>query len=587
MLKTENIYTQFCVVGGGLAGICAAVAAAREGTKVVLMHDRPMLGGNASSEIRMWVCGAQGDNVTETGILEELFTENLRSNPYKLYPVFDSLLWQLVKNEPNITPLMNCSCMAAEMSDESHIKSVTGWQLTTQRFIKVEADCFADCSGDSILAPLTGAHFRCGREAASEFGENVGTETADKKTMGNSCLIQARKLDKKVTFTPPPFAKKLTEEDVKYRCPDMNSSSENFWYLELGGDKDTITDAEAIRDELIPLAYGMWDYIKNSGRFPDADFWQLDFIGWLPGKRESRRMVGKYLMTQNDITSDRVFPDVAAFGGWGLDDHDPAGFYYNGHPNTSYVTPAPYAIPYRALYSENIGNLFFAGRNISMTHAAMSSTRVMGTCAVCGQAVGTAAAIAERYGCTPDDVYREHIGLLQDTLLWNDCLLPHRPRRVEKLTENAVLMLNGEKSTVPEVLRDGNDRENVLECRLGDEIGYGFSAPQTVRQIRIIFDSDLNRTTLPGDGCERKHMTRCNLLPDSPVMCLPSTLCKEFELTAVYADGTRKTLLHESENARRMVKLTCNEENVTAIFLKMISANSGGKTARLFSFELK
>ena len=587
MLCTEEIKTRFCVIGGGLAGICAAVAAAREGTPVMLMHDRPMLGGNASSEIRMWVCGAQGDNVTETGILEELFTENLRSNPYKPYPVFDSLLWQLVKNEPNITLLMNCSCMAAEMSDECHIGSVTGWQLTTQKFIKVTADYFADCSGDSILAPLTGAHFRVGREAASEFGENVSTKSADKKTMGNSCLIQARKLDKKVSFTPPAFAKKLTEEDVKFRCPDMECSSENFWYLELGGDKDTIGDAEAVRDELISLAYGMWDYVKNSGRFKDADYWQLDFIGWLPGKRESRRMVGKYIMDQNDIFSDRDFPDVAAFGGWGLDDHDPAGFYYDGHPNTSYVTPAPYAIPYRTLYSENIENLFFAGRNISMTHSAMSSTRVMGTCAVCGQAVGTAAAIAARYGCSPDEVYKEHIGLLQDTLQWNDCLLPHRQRKVRELTKKAALLLNGEECPSLEVLRDSNDRENIFECAFGSGIEYRFDSPEKIKEIRLIFDSDLNRTTLPGDYCERKHMTRCNLLPDSPVMRLPSTLCKEYTVSVVYADGSSKTLRHEKENARRLVKIPCDEKDVTSVILKMLSANSGGKTARLFTMELK
>lgn len=587
MLKTETIDTEFCVVGGGLAGICAAVAAAREGTKVVLMHDRPMLGGNASSEVRMWVCGAQGDNVTETGILEELFMENLRSNPYKLHPVFDALLWQLVKNEPNITVLMNCSCMDAEMSDERHIRSVTGWQMTTQKFIKVRAPLFADCSGDSILAPLTGAHYRVGREAADEFGENVGTVTADKKTMGNSCLIQARKLDKKVTFTPPGFAKKLTDEDVRYRCPDMNCSSENYWYLELGGDRDTIGDAETIRDDLIALAYGMWDYIKNSGRFEDADYWQLDFIGWLPGKRESRRMVGKYLMTQNDITADRAFPDVAAFGGWGLDDHDPAGFYYDGHPNTSYSTPAPYAIPYRALYSENIDDLFFAGRNISMTHAAMSSTRVMGTCAVCGQAVGTAAALAVRLGCSPDEIYMKHLSLLQDTLLWNDCLLPHHPRRAAGLTKRARILYNGREDPAAECLRDGNDRENVLSCAPGDTVEYAFDAPAAIGEIRIVFDSDLNRVTLPGDGCERKHMTRCNLLPDAPVMRLPSTLCKGFTVSLRSADGSEKTLLTEDANARRLVRIPCREQNVTAVILRVRSVNSGGEKAGVFSMEIR
>ena len=229
MLKTLQYHADLCVVGGGLAGMCAAIAAARHGTKVVLMQERPVLGGNASGEIRMWVCGAQGSNVRETGILEELALENLRRNPYKLYPIWDSVLWDAVRREENITLLLNCSCMDAEMDAQNHIAAVTGWQMTTQAFCRVEAKLFADCSGDSILAPLTGAHYRVGREAASEFGENVSVETEDRKTMGMSCLIQAHKGTERVTFTPPAFAKKLTEDDVRYRRPYMKSSGENFW----------------------------------------------------------------------------------------------------------------------------------------------------------------------------------------------------------------------------------------------------------------------------------------------------------------------------------------------------------------------
>lgn len=586
MLQTVEYKADFCVVGGGLAGICAAVAAARRGVKVVLMHDRPMLGGNASSEIRMWVCGAQGKNVAETGIMEELFMENLRINPYKLYPVFDGMLWDFVTKEKNITLLMNCTCMDAE-TENNVIRSVTGWQMTTQKFCKVYADNFSDCSGDSILAPLTGAHFRVGREAADEFGENVSAKTADKKTMGNSCLIQAHRGTEKVAFTPPSFAKKLTEEDVKYRRPNMKSEYENYWYLELGGTRDTIGDAELIRDDLIALAYGMWDYIKNSGKYEDADYWQLDFIGFLPGKRESRRMVGKVIMTQNDITSDRAFEDVAAYGGWPLDDHDPEGFYYDGHPNTLYKTPAPYAIPYRALYSENIENLFFAGRNISMTHAAMSSTRVMATCAVCGQAVGTAAAVAKKYACTPDEVYGNHLEELQENLLWDDCLLPHKPRKVNALTESAKLTVNGKTNAEAEKIRDGNDRENLFICGSGDVTEYRFDSPVSVGEIRLIFDSDLDRLTLPGGECERKHMTRCNLFPDSPVMHLPTTLCKSFAVSVISADGTEKILADVTDNARRAVKIKCEEKNIAAVRLVMREAHCGGEEMRLFSFDVK
>lgn len=587
MPETMDYSTDFCVVGGGLAGICASVAAARRGIKVVLMHERPMLGGNASSEIRMWVCGAQGRNVTETGLLEELFMENLWMNPYKLYPMFDALLYQFVKREPNITLLLNCSCFDAQMKDKETIESVTGWQMTTQRFIRVRANYFADCSGDSILAPLTGAHFRVGREAASEFGERINVPVADQKTMGNSCLIQAHLGKEKVTFTPPPFAKKLHAEDLRYRRPDLNSDSENFWYLELGGDRDTVADAEQIRDELVALAYGMWDYIKNSGEFKNAEYWQLDFIGFLPGKRESRRMLGKVIVTQNDILSDRNWPDAAAYGGWPLDDHDPAGFRYDGHPNTAYDTPAPYAIPYRALYSVNIRNLFFAGRNISMTHAAMSSSRVMATCALCGQAVGTAAAIAAAHGVLPHDVYETYLAALQDALLWDDCMLPHHPRTPSEVMTQAELTLDGAYTAALENLRDGNDRENVFICEAGQQILCRFRTPRQITEVRIVFDSDLDRQTLPGSQTERRHMTRCNLLPDSPVMHLPSTLCSDFILEGLDETGSPVITKKTTNNLHRLVKLPLHGRKLSALRLTPLAAHAGGTQMRLFSLDVQ
>ena len=163
-LKSIYHKVDLCVVGGGLAGMCAAVAAARHGIKVALMHDRPVYGGNASSEIRMWVCGAHGKNNRETGIIEEIALETLYRNPYRRYPMWDAILFELINNEKNITPILNCSCNDIEM-DGSKIKKVIGWQTTTQCYHIIEAKLFADCSGDSILAPLSGAEYRWGRES--------------------------------------------------------------------------------------------------------------------------------------------------------------------------------------------------------------------------------------------------------------------------------------------------------------------------------------------------------------------------------------------------------------------------------------
>ena len=289
-------YADFCVVGGGLAGMCAAISAARGGSKVVLIQDRPVLGGNASSEIRMWISGASGSNNRETGLIEEIELTSLWRNPDKNYYIWDGILYEKVRSEKNITLLLNCSVCDAEMQ-ENTIVSVTGWQTTTQRWHTVQASYFADCSGDSVLAPLTGAQYRVGREAASEFGEKTSQGTADLQTMGMSCLMQFRKTDRPSEFIPPAWALELPEEVLRFRVPNLNATAENFWYLELGGNRDSIHDTEEIRDELVALAYGMLNYIKNSGKFPDAAYWELDWMGFLPGKRESRRMIGPLLMT--------------------------------------------------------------------------------------------------------------------------------------------------------------------------------------------------------------------------------------------------------------------------------------------------
>jgi len=590
-LKTVTLQADFCVVGGGLAGLCAAVAAARHGTKTVLMHERPMLGGNASSEIRMWVCGAQGENNRETGLIEELQLSSLHYNPYKIYSLWDAQMFAFAKAEPNLTLLLNTSCMDAEM-DGSRIVSVTGWQLTTQRFVKVEAKYFADCSGDSILAPLTGADFRIGREAAAEFGEETMATEADSKTMGMSCLLQGRKLDHPVPFIAPAWAKKLTADDLRRRHPNLERSSENFWYLELGGDRDSIGDTEELRDELVALAYGMWDAYKNSGEFPDAEYWQLDFLGFLPGKRESRRMLGDYLMTQGDVAAGGEFEDIVAFGGWPLDDHDPRGFYNPGHGCLQVQSKSPYGIPYRCLYSRNIDNLYFAGRNISMTHAAMSSSRVMATCAILGQAAGTAAAIAAKYGTSPRGVYESHLAELKETLMYDDCFLPYNSRTVSEAALNAELSCDDALGGDILNLRNGIDRNNHtygegeqgFTMGIGASVEYHMDTPTEVSRVRVVFDSDLDRVTLPGDKCERTHTMRASVKPDSPVMCMPKTLAKVFSIE-VETEAGWEGVIFETENLRRLVSVPICRA-VTGIRLTVMET-WGAQDVHIMSFDFE
>lgn len=544
-MKSKMHNVDFCVVGGGLAGLCSAISAARHGITVALMHDRPVLGGNASSEIRMWVGGAHGKNNRETGILEEIMLENMYRNPGRNYSIWDSILYEKAKYERNITLLLNCSCNDLQKEDNK-IRSVKGWQLTTQTWHIVKADLFADCSGDSILAPLSGAEFRIGRESASEFNEDIEPEEADNKTMGMSCLIQARETDKPQAFIPPKWAYKyLSDDDLPYRNHDVRSS--NFWWIELGGEQDTIHDTEEIRDELLRVAFGVWDHIKNHGDH-GAENWILDWVGFLPGKRESRRYIGDYIINQNDVRSEGRFDDIVAYGGWSMDDHHPGGMRWRGQPTIFHPAPSPFGIPYRSLYSRNVENLLFAGRNISATHAAMSSTRVMATCAIIGQAVGTSASIAIQNKLSPRGVYQQKINELKQRLMDDDCYLPWNVREIPDLTKEAKLSAS---EGDPEPLRNGIDRpigeiDNGWSGSTGSWIQYSFDKPQRIKELRFVFDSDLNRSGL--------NMP-CNYPLNTEPLSVPKTMIRSFRIEFLNANNEIIETKEESNNYQRLVRI--------------------------------
>ena len=576
-----------CVIGGGISGMCAAVAAARHGAKVLLMQERPMLGGNASSEIRMWVCGAHGRNNKETGLIEEMMLENLYRNPDKNYSVWDGIMYELVRYQDGIELLLNCTCNACEMDGDA-IRSVTGWQMTTQSFHEVHARLFADCSGDSVLAPLSGADFRIGREARAEFGEDIAPEVSDCKTMGMSCMLQAREEDRPSTFIPPKWAYHYNKEDLlPYRLPDMTSPMENFWYLELGGEQDSIADAETLRDELLKTAYGIWDYVKNAPENREANRnWRLDWMGILPGKRESRRYLGDYVMTQNDVRAEGRFEDLVAYGGWSMDDHHPGGFRTKEKPTIFHPAPSPYGIPYRSMYSRNIANLMFAGRNISVTHTAMSSTRVMATCGTIGQAVGTAAAIAIRDGLSPRGVYQQRMGELKQMLMEDDCYLPFNRREVPELTRDAELICSAADA---ENLRNGLDRpigdaDNGCHIPLGEAVTYDFGKSVRIGRIRLIFDSDLNRDTLPEPECWMERNMIHNRPLHRPDSYVPRTMLRAYRLQGITPAG-ETVLLYEAENNYQ--RLNCIEMDCEVTSISMIPlATWGAEDCHLFSFDI-
>ncbi len=574
-MRQKTHHVDFCVVGGGLAGMCAAIAAARHGAKVLLMQDRPVLGGNASSEVRMWICGAHGSNNRETGIVEEIELENRYRNPNQVLSIWDSIMYEKVRFEDNITLLLNCSCNELQM-DGNRIRVIKGWQLTTQTWHVVEADLFADCSGDSILAPLSGAEFRVGREAASEFGESIQPEEADQFTMGMSCLIQARETDRPQKFIAPKWAYRYeSDADLPYR--DHSVPNANFWWIELGGEQDSIYDTEEIRDELLKVAFGVWDHIKNRGDH-GAENWELDWVGFLPGKRESRRYVGDHTLTQNDVRAEGRFPDLVAYGGWSMDDHHPGGMHWPGKPTIFHPAPSPFGIPYRCLYSRNIDNLYFAGRNISTTHAALSSTRVMATCAILGQAVGTAAAMAAAEDLTPRQIYEKRIPQLQQALLEDDAYLPWQVRQVPALSESAQLTA---AVNDPEPLRNGVDRpvgddDNGWYGRLGSWVEYRFEAPRDISRVRLIFDSDLNRTG--------KNI-RSNYPLKAEPLSVPATMTRAFRLEALDAAGEWYVLAREDNNYQRFVTIEVDAKTTAIRFIP--EATWGAPEAHLFAYDVR
>ena len=554
--ETIEHEADFCVVGGGIAGLTAAIAGARHGATVVLMHDRPVLGGNASSECRVHICGADREgglkHVRETGIIEEIRLENACRNPSKSLAVWDAILYEKALAEKNLTPLLNCSCLDAAM-EGSRIASVTGWQLTTQTYHTVRAKLFADCSGDAILAPLTGAEFRVGREGREEFGESYAPEQGDRRTMGMTCWFMARECETPQPFEPPAWARTFD------RCKELPGGGDycraralrmGYWWIELGGEDDSIHDTERLRDELLPIAYGVWDHLKN--RCPHnreaAANWALEWVNFLPGKRESRRYIGDYTLTQNDLRDGGEFDDVVAYGGWTMDDHHPAGFRAVGlgkKPTIFHPCPSPYGIPYRCLYSRNVGNLFVGGRCISATHMALSSTRVQATCSLMAQATGTAAAIAVREGVAPRGV-GGYIGELQQMLLRDDCYLPGVPLAVSELTRGARLTASQGDG---EPVRDGVNRQvgddpNCWAHAPGDWIAYEFDAPRPVATVTLTLDSDLASDPQMHFTGGRKR----------PPMLPPKPLPRAFRLEAL-ADGKWTPLFETEANTQRFVRV--------------------------------
>ncbi|MFJ4914007.1 FAD-dependent oxidoreductase [Streptomyces sp. NPDC088726] len=427
-VREEETRHDIVVVGGGLAGVCAAVAAARLGRRVALIHNRPVLGGNSSSEVRVWVCGATAHGVhrwaRESGIMGELYTENQYRNPEGNPYYWDQVVLDTVLAEPLLDLYLNTDIREVEAegpADARGVRGCTGWMMGSERRITFRAEQFLDCTGDGLLGHLAGARYRVGREARAEHGEPWAPEEADEALLGSTILFHTKDAGRPVKFVAPAYARDLAATPIlRNRVLRTGDNGCDYWWIEWGGELDTVHDNERIRDELQAVVLGIWDHIKNSGEFPDAENLTLEWVGSLPGKREYRRFVGDHVLTQQDILEQRPFGDRVAFGGWSVDLHPVQGMYADEPGARQRYADGVFHIPLRCLYSVNVSNLLFAGRNISATHIAFGATRVMATCATLGEAAGTAAALCVGMGLTPRELALKEPDSVRRTLLRQD-----------------------------------------------------------------------------------------------------------------------------------------------------------------------
>ncbi|CAN5454457.1 hypothetical protein BH10PLA1_BH10PLA1_21370 [soil metagenome] len=467
--KTEQY--QVVVCGGGMAGVSAAVSAARLGAKTCLIQDRPVFGGNSSSEIRVVPNGSARYHAyaRETGIINELLIEErARSSETTMEnggmnSVWDMAIYDLAVSTPGLTVHLNTAVTDIAFDGDAvkptveanpslgflhrpacnpsrRIAAIICGVAHAETVLRIEGDVFIDCTGDGLVADLAGCEWRMGSESREEVDEPHAPERASKNTMGSSIHFRARDTGKPCPYSPPAWAVKHDNADFFYkrgRTPDRPEGG--FWWIEIGVPWDTIHDNENIRHELTRHALGVWDWMKNRDEKLKAqgiERFALEWIGHVPGKRESRRIMGRHLLTEHDLLNRTPFEDQVAYGGWYVDLHTPGGLLAEhsellqaGKASMAYRSGAyvgPYAIPLRSLISKDIDNLMMAGRNVSATHAALGSIRVMGTCAGMGQGAGTAAAVACREGVNVCDVPEraELMRTVQRELQKQDCFIP-------------------------------------------------------------------------------------------------------------------------------------------------------------------
>ena len=610
--KVKNAEYDVVVIGGGMSGICAALAAARHGARTALVHDRHVLGGNASSEIRMHICGASENlakpDLEESGILHEIMLDNKSRNDYYNFSIWDMVLFSTVKRQKNLTVYLSTAMESCEMGEGSTIRSIDAYQLTTETHWKISGKVFIDCTGNATLGYYAEAEFRTGSEGRDEFGEPDAPGQPNKERMGNTLLFKAVDRGHPVAFKKPDFARTFTEEELKYRTHSavhgaqikgevdkayvrMTSFSTSsvdygYWWIELPGETDDIIDEyEQIRDELVSCIYGIWDHLKNGGDH-GAENYDLEWVGMLPGSREGRRLIGDYILNENDILSNRQFEDAVAYGGWPMDIHTAKGLYdFDELPSRVISFDGAYTIPYRSYYSKNISNLMMAGRDISASKMAMGSTRVMGTCAVGGQAVGTAAALCIKYDCDPRGA-QEHMRELQQMLLKDDAYIPgiwnEDPKDLARRAK--VTATSAREGCPPENVINGISRDEDGHRNLwisgkgrteGEMLTLHLADGQPVSEVHLTFDSNFHYPIKITLSRKRQAQQRIGVPPE---------LIRDYTVTLWQGDKkAAKQTVTENVQRKNIVTFPTTEcDRVTV----MVHKTNGSNEAHIYEIRV-
>lgn len=405
------------VVGGGIGGMCTAVSAARLGLKVALIHDRQVLGGNNSSEIRVHLGGSiELGKYPALGRMVREFGHSKMGNAKPAENYEDWKKIQFVKNESNITFFPLSRVVDVEMASPNSISAVIMRDLVNGQESRLKAALFCDCTGDGNIGYMSGADFRMGRESKEEYGESLAPEKADDMTMGCSVQWYSEDSGKKQSFPQFKYGLEINSEN----CEKVKMGE---WTWETGMNRHQIDEAERLRDYMLLVIYSNWSYLKNESEYKNQ--YKTDKLAWvayIAGRRESRRLLGDYVLSQEDVDKNVFHEDATFTTAWHFDLHFPDPKNTRHFPGEEFKAETkqnsiyPYAVPYRCLYSRNINNLFMAGRDISATHVAMGSTRLMRTIAMMGEVVGMAASICKKHDVLPRDVYQRYLPELKDLM---------------------------------------------------------------------------------------------------------------------------------------------------------------------------